>query len=288
MLDNQIDNPFAGVIIDFVVLPASDSWHNVAHQRKVNPLFVPCPRLRLKAQAGEMNVVNVVVHVIRADELKLLSSKDGLDKDDNKEIQGQESDKKIPAFLWKLFYRCYGKEGGLTITMLVNTWTDIPREYGSLDLHFVELCTGAPALYSAEPLYREHRPYASWLVDLNHSACAEYSALTNKMKSCTNFSLSGDGRFATIKTIAGGETYLEVWSLKDSDTARKLPVVSKKKGDSPDVRDDRTRWDTDADSGEDSTVPHQSEVAIFQCNWDDTKASDMQTFGIAYIGQAIS
>ncbi|KAK3848238.1 MAG: hypothetical protein J3R72DRAFT_93606 [Linnemannia gamsii] len=253
--------------------------------------------------------------VIRADELKRLSSKDGLEPDDNKETQEQGGDKDDIVFLWRLFFRCYGYEGGLTVTMLVNTWTDLPHEYGSLDLHFVELCANSPALYNTDLLYREHRPYASWLIDPNHSACAEYTALTNKTKSWTNFSLSGDGRFAALKTIAGEERYLEVWSLRDSDTARKTPVVSKGKADSPGVGDgdtstqdkitphnatpvawmplsdtdfdvsiswdgsllaliDRTRWDTDTDSGEESTVPRESEFAVYHCSWDDAKALD--------------
>lgn len=36
MLDNQIDNPFMGMIIDFVVLPVPNSWHGVASKGRAS------------------------------------------------------------------------------------------------------------------------------------------------------------------------------------------------------------------------------------------------------------
>jgi hypothetical protein len=71
------------------------------------------------------------------------------DMDKNKEIQEQDTGKENDIFLWKFFYRFYGHEDGVKITMIVNTWIDLPHEYGSLDLHFVELCTDSSILYKA-------------------------------------------------------------------------------------------------------------------------------------------
>ncbi|KAF9133267.1 hypothetical protein BGW39_010185 [Mortierella sp. 14UC] len=175
---------------------------------------------------------------IRADELKRLSSMDGLDNNKNKGNQGQDARVEGNVFLWKLFFRCYGKEGGVTITMVVNTWTDLPHRYGSLDLHFVELCPDSPLLYRADALYREHCPYASWLVDFNRSGCPEYDAMTDKMRIFSNYSLSGDGRFAALKTTVGEKKYLEVWSLEDRDAVANHLVVPKEDTDSQDDSDD--------------------------------------------------
>jgi hypothetical protein len=79
---------------------------------------------------------------------------DGLDKSKSKgmskkDIQGQAAGKDNNVFLWKLFHGFYGDEDGVEITMNINTWIDLPHEYGSLDLHFVEICTDSSTLYKA-------------------------------------------------------------------------------------------------------------------------------------------
>ncbi|KAF9133266.1 hypothetical protein BGW39_010184 [Mortierella sp. 14UC] len=103
--------------------------------------------------------------------------------------------------------------------MVVNTWIDLPQDYGSLDLHFVEFCNDSPTLYHADPLYREHYPYASWLIDVHRSEGPKYDSRTNIMRRFSNYSFSEDGRFAAIKIIVGEEKYLEVWSLEGRDRA---------------------------------------------------------------------
>jgi hypothetical protein len=53
------------------------------------------------------------------------------------------------VFRWKLFHRCYGIGDEASFAMEINTWPELPLEYGSLDLHFVEICTDSLALYQA-------------------------------------------------------------------------------------------------------------------------------------------
>ncbi|KAF9911917.1 hypothetical protein EC991_001823 [Linnemannia zychae] len=187
---------------------------------------------------------------IRAKELKRLTSVDQLDKD-KKGDQGQDTKNNDNVFLWKLFFRCYGNDGGATITMFVNTWPDLPHKYGSLELHFVELCTDSLTLHKADTLYREHCPYASWLIDFNRSGCPEYDAMTDKIRSFTNLTFSGDGRFAAFRTKVGEEKYLEVWSLEDVHAVTHCPVEPDEATDSQDDNND--------DKPEKSKViPHQS------------------------------
>ncbi|KAF9153702.1 hypothetical protein BG015_002830 [Linnemannia schmuckeri] len=154
--------------------------------------------------------------VIQPHELRRLSSLDSLPK---------VKERDIVVLRWKLFCRCYGYEDGVTMTVDFSTWSELPFEYGSLDLHFVELCIDSPTLYRAE-----HCPHSSWLIDVNRSGCSEYDSVTEELKHVMNFSYSGDGRFAAIKTIIGEAHYLEVWDLQNHDTTDKQAQELKNKG----------------------------------------------------------
>ncbi|KAG9071773.1 hypothetical protein KI688_005989 [Linnemannia hyalina] len=143
----------------------------------------------------------------------------GTDKDKNgvKEMHGEEIEKSVTELKWKLFTRCYGFGDRVSITMEINTWPELPLEFGSLALHFVELCTDSTVLYKAE-----HCPYSTWLADVNRSECHEYDLLTRTFKRVTHTSYSGDGRFMVIKTLAGEDEFLEVWDLLDHEIAKVL------------------------------------------------------------------
>ncbi|KAF9079514.1 hypothetical protein BGX23_003865 [Mortierella sp. AD031] len=107
--------------------------------------------------------------VIKSHELKRLCSKDGTVKEEESGTQGSDADKEekeesaaqgsdtdevTQVFQWKLFTQCYGIGDGLTITMDITMWSDRSPDYGSLDLHFVELCHDSSALYRAESIVR--------------------------------------------------------------------------------------------------------------------------------------
>ncbi|KAF9271863.1 hypothetical protein BGZ88_005516, partial [Linnemannia elongata] len=84
------------------------------------------------------------------DELHTGADKDtDRDNDNAKEMPGQEFEKGVTEFKWKLFTQCYGFGDRVSITMEINTWPELPLDFGSLDLHFVELCTDSTALYKA-------------------------------------------------------------------------------------------------------------------------------------------
>ncbi|KAG0272601.1 hypothetical protein BGZ95_011621 [Linnemannia exigua] len=208
--------------------------------------------------------------------------------------------------------------------MIVNSWIDLPHEYGSLDLHFVELCTSAPSLYNTDPLYREHRPYASWLIDLNRSGCQEYSALTDKLKFISAYSFSGDGSFVALKTVMGEKKYLELWSVKEHGLTDKKARHSKNKGDLLDGGNNDSsekisatphhatpvawiqlfgssldialswdgslvaltsdiRPDTNADENGNPSSAIQSQFGVFQCIWNDTKASKKSSSKMSFV-----
>lgn len=69
-----------------------------------------------------------------------------------KEAHEKETEKDSTVFMWKLFHRCYGIDDEISFNIEINTWPELPLEYGSLDLHFVELCTDSLALYQAGKL----------------------------------------------------------------------------------------------------------------------------------------
>jgi hypothetical protein len=71
------------------------------------------------------------------------------DKDKSKEIQGQANGEDNSILLWKLFRGFNGDDGEVKVTIVINTWVDLPHEYGSVDIRFVELCTDPLALYKA-------------------------------------------------------------------------------------------------------------------------------------------
>ncbi|KAG0295173.1 hypothetical protein BGZ96_012369 [Linnemannia gamsii] len=143
--------------------------------------------------------------VINPCELKRLSSLNSSTDD---------TEKGETVFKLKLFNRCYGYEDGVTMTVDVSTWSELPTEYGSLELHFVELCTDSPTLYKA---------------DVNRSGNPEYDGATKELKIVNNFSFSGDGRFAAIKSIVGEDHYLEVWDLQDYGSVDKQSEDLKEK-----------------------------------------------------------
>ncbi|KAK3839302.1 MAG: hypothetical protein JOS17DRAFT_179074 [Linnemannia elongata] len=159
--------------------------------------------------------------VIQPPELKRLSLMDSLTEDN-------EKDPKV--LKWKLFNRCYGYNDGVGIDFNFSTWPELPVEFGSLDLHFVELCVNSPALYKTDPLYREHCQHSSWLIDVNRSGCAEYDGLTEELKRVEFCRHSGDGRSAVIKTVVGEAEYLEVWDLENQDPASKGTRYFKEEG----------------------------------------------------------
>ncbi|KAG0073022.1 hypothetical protein BGZ89_000035, partial [Linnemannia elongata] len=105
--------------------------------------------IRLEESAGDFQ--GSESEVIKPHELKRLSASDGLyvDKNSGKEAHGQEAGRDVTVFRWKLFSQSHGLDNGVSISMEINTWPELPLEYGSLDLHFVELCADSTALYKA-------------------------------------------------------------------------------------------------------------------------------------------
>ncbi|KAH7057836.1 hypothetical protein BKA57DRAFT_531159 [Linnemannia elongata] len=190
--------------------------------QKVNLDAIESILIRLEESAGDFQ--GSESEVIKPHELKRLSASDGLyvDKNSEKEAHGQEAERDITVFRWKLFNQSHGLDNGVSISVEINTWPELPLEYGSLDLHFVELCADSTALYKADPFFREHCPHSSWLVDVNRSGCPDYDSLTKLPKQVRCSSYSGDGRFAAIKTLAGDNEFLEVWDLMDYEVATVL------------------------------------------------------------------
>lgn len=85
-----------------------------------------------------------------------------------------EDNEKDPKVLkWKLFNRCYGYNDGVGIDFNFSTWPELPVEFGSLDLHFVELCVNSPALYKtgkSRPINASITAFAlDALTGLNHN-----------------------------------------------------------------------------------------------------------------------
>ncbi|KAF8939885.1 hypothetical protein BGZ47_008018 [Haplosporangium gracile] len=248
--------------------------------------------------------------VIPSHELKRLSSLDSLD---------MGNDKDLKVLRWKLFHLCYGYENGVTISVEFSTWSKLSFDYGFLDLHFVELCTDSLTLYKADPLYREHRPHAAWLIDVNRSECSEYGAITKMLKVATNYSFSGDGRFAALKVVVGESKYLEVWDLQDHDTATKETRIVKNKGGMSDGGitggDKKTMlkpysaapivWlllpngDTDisiswdgslvavVDKKEDPPTTYQSMFTIYQCSRDNNQISEKSFSRMSLVRQDV-
>ncbi|KAF9549876.1 hypothetical protein EC957_002447 [Mortierella hygrophila] len=223
------------------------------------------------------------------------------DKNDVKEMYGEVIEKSVTEFKWKLFIRCNGIGERVSITMEINTWPELPLEFGSLDLHFVELCTDSTVLYKAE-----HCPYSTWLADVNRSGCPEYDLLTRTFRQMTHFGYSGDGRFMVIKTLVDEEEFLEVWDLQDHEIANALgrdgsestkeevmvkPYRATPVAWMPLIRGGETdvsiSWDgslvalfeterpkATEDDKEDPLENYQGRFAIYKCSWDDNGASE--------------
>jgi hypothetical protein len=65
---------------------------------------------------------------------------------------------------------------------------------------------------------------------VNRSGNPEYDGATEGLKIVNNYSFSGDGRFAAIKSIVGDAHYLEVWDLQGPGLANKQSEDLKDKG----------------------------------------------------------
>ncbi|KAF9920338.1 hypothetical protein FBU30_009848 [Linnemannia zychae] len=168
----------------------------------------------------ESEVINIseikrmtFVDVSEMNECSKIQKEDGIEEAE----ANKPDDEEIIIFKWMMRTPYYGGEDGVAITMDISTWLEAPLEYGSLGLHFVELCRDAAKVYKTDPLFKEHIPYCSWAIDANRGGCSEYDTRMKKQAFIENFSFSGDGRFAVIRTIAGEEGCLEVWSLEDCD-----------------------------------------------------------------------
>ncbi|KAG0295172.1 hypothetical protein BGZ96_012368 [Linnemannia gamsii] len=111
----------------------------------------------MRIEQSRKNYEGFECEVFKRHELERLSATDELnegkdkdeDNDDGKEARENKTEKDNTVFKWKLFHRCYGIGDEVSFIMEINTWPELPLEYGSLDLHFVELCTDSLALYQA-------------------------------------------------------------------------------------------------------------------------------------------
>ncbi|KAH7057831.1 hypothetical protein BKA57DRAFT_499711 [Linnemannia elongata] len=148
----------------------------------------------------------------------------------DKEVLTEDNEKDPKVLRWKLINRYYGYNDGVRVSFDFSTSPELAVEFGFLDLHFVKLCIESSTLYKADPLYREHRQHASWLIDVNRSGCPEYDGLTEELKRVRFCRHSGDGKIAVIKTFVGEAEYLEVWDLENYDPASKGTRYFKEEG----------------------------------------------------------
>ncbi|KAG0055584.1 hypothetical protein BGZ90_005723, partial [Linnemannia elongata] len=203
------------------------------------------------------------------DELYTGADKDtDRDNEDAKEMPGQEFEKGDTEFKWKLFTQCYGFGDGVSITMEINTWPELPLDFGSLDLHFVELCTDSTALYKAviKTLVDEDEFLEVW--DLQNHDIAGREAKPKDVSSVLDSDDSNGAKDVMMKAhratpvawmplVSGGITDVSIsWDGS-------LVAVAEMK-----------RPEATEDDKEDPPENYRSRFAIYKCSWNDSGASE--------------
>ncbi|KAG0276586.1 hypothetical protein BGZ95_007327 [Linnemannia exigua] len=149
--------------------------------------------------------------------------KDGGDEDE-KEKEGMEEKKgevKETILRWKMRqnFVTLKKDGGGTTDMVIEikTWNDMPSDYGTFKLHFVELHYDARQYYgksTESSTYREHRPYLG-TVDINRTGYPEHDRFDGPPKTVTSYCMSRFGTHLLLKAASGTNSTIQLWDLRD-------------------------------------------------------------------------
>ncbi|KAG0281176.1 hypothetical protein BGZ95_006229 [Linnemannia exigua] len=130
------------------------------------------------------------------------------------------------CFRWKLHEKLMDfEEVPVLMVMEIITRKDESPDYGSIELHYVEILTESQRFYSTDPMYREHRPFVR-TVDLNRSH--QFDIEAEGPMQITNYAISGDGTRILVEAVAGIHRLLQLWEFKES-----LPADSESSSQSP-------------------------------------------------------
>ncbi|KAF9981412.1 hypothetical protein BGZ75_007333 [Mortierella antarctica] len=91
-----------------------------------------------------------------------------------------------------------------TIVMEVKTWMSEPEDYGSIELHYVEIISDLKELDKRDSMPMEHEPFIH-TVDVNRTGCPQLDRIADEPMRITDYSISGDGSYILIKAVAGDD-----------------------------------------------------------------------------------
>ncbi|KAF9961610.1 hypothetical protein BGZ72_002924 [Mortierella alpina] len=153
--------------------------------------------------------------VITSEELRRLCLAAG-----NSEATNIASDDK--CFRWKLHEKLIlpaqkeeekRDDKSTMIVLEVKTWLGEPADYGSIELHYVEIISDLEALDEGDPMYREHKPFIH-TVDLNRSGYPQLDKITDGPMRITDYTISRDGSRILVIAVPGDIQFLQLWDFR--------------------------------------------------------------------------
>ncbi|KAF9949641.1 hypothetical protein BGZ72_008601 [Mortierella alpina] len=99
------------------------------------------------------------------------------------------------------------------IVMEVKTWMSEPEDYGSIELHYIEIISDLKALYKLASMPMDHEPFIH-TVDVNRTGCPQLDWIADEPMRITYYSISGDGSHILIKAVAGNDQVLQLWNFR--------------------------------------------------------------------------
>ncbi|KAG0297552.1 hypothetical protein BGZ96_005860 [Linnemannia gamsii] len=115
---------------------------------------------------------------------------------------------------WKLKEQLLQSEGVFHAAIEVKTWEGASRDFGTIEVHFVETHSNARRYYQHDPAYMEHQPYL-FSIDVNNTGCPGIDELAEKPNFVDSYVFSREGAHLAIDVLSKSGRFVILWQIKD-------------------------------------------------------------------------
>ncbi|KAF8945888.1 hypothetical protein BGZ47_001776 [Haplosporangium gracile] len=125
-----------------------------------------------------------------------------------------DADADLGIMKWKIKEQLLQSEGVFRAAIEVQTWEGASRDFGAIEVHFVETHNDARQYYLHDPLYIEHQPYL-FSIDVNNTGCPGVDELAEKPNFVDSYVFSREGAHLAIDVLSKSGRFVILWQINE-------------------------------------------------------------------------
>ncbi|KAF9538629.1 hypothetical protein EC957_006402 [Mortierella hygrophila] len=125
-----------------------------------------------------------------------------------------DEDADLGIMKWKIKEQLLQSEGAFHVAIEVKTWEGASRDFGTIEVHFVETHSNARRYYLHDPMYIEHQPYV-FSIDVNNTGCPSIDRLAEKPNFVDSYVFSKEGAHLAIDVLSKSGRFVILWQINE-------------------------------------------------------------------------